>query len=208
MNAMTNEQFIAQLSDHPAEHWMADFVRLFDPSDIRLLRTFSGSERKTIWELMDQYIREHGRVTAYLEIGVNCGASMWMMYPFMEHLGKMIGVDLNGDPKDERVLMRDAVTQQLEAWLMDCMIIEGDSKKRRDAVKPCGPYDVLLIDGDHSYEGVKADWDNYMPMVLPGGLVILHDIENPRFGVGRLWQERRGELMVSYSSGNVGWGTK
>lgn len=36
--------------------------------------------------------------------------------------------------------------------------------------------DVLFIDGDHSYNGVKKDFENYSPMVRKGGLVILHDI--------------------------------
>lgn len=36
--------------------------------------------------------------------------------------------------------------------------------------------DLLFIDGDHSYEGVKKDWDLYSPMLHPGSLVIFHDI--------------------------------
>jgi predicted O-methyltransferase YrrM len=33
----------------------------------------------------------------------------------------------------------------------------------------------LLIDADHSYEGVKADFDNWFPMVTMGGIVVFHD---------------------------------
>jgi cephalosporin hydroxylase len=52
--------------------------------------------------------------------------------------------------------------------------------------------DVLHIDGDHSYEGVRADWRMYSPLVRPGGLVLIHDILNrrdPRVDVPRFWQE-------------------
>ncbi len=35
--------------------------------------------------------------------------------------------------------------------------------------------DVLLIDGDHSYEGVKSDFDIYMPFVNKGGYIIFDD---------------------------------
>jgi len=37
------------------------------------------------------------------------------------------------------------------------------------------PIDLLFIDGDHSYEGVKHDWDAFTPFVRPFGLVIFHD---------------------------------
>jgi predicted O-methyltransferase YrrM len=37
--------------------------------------------------------------------------------------------------------------------------------------------DVLFIDGDHSYEGVKRDWELYSPLVRAGGLIGLHDIQ-------------------------------
>ncbi|MBN2964459.1 class I SAM-dependent methyltransferase [Sulfurospirillum sp. T05] len=36
--------------------------------------------------------------------------------------------------------------------------------------------DMLFIDGDHSYEGVKRDWDLYSPMLKSGSVVIFHDV--------------------------------
>lgn len=36
-------------------------------------------------------------------------------------------------------------------------------------------YDVLVIDGDHSYQGVKFDFDNYIGCVRPGGYVLIDD---------------------------------
>jgi hypothetical protein len=38
-------------------------------------------------------------------------------------------------------------------------------------------YDYLLIDGDHSVEGVAADFDLYGPMVKPGGVLIFDDYD-------------------------------
>lgn len=35
--------------------------------------------------------------------------------------------------------------------------------------------DLLFIDGDHSYEGVKKDWDLYSPILQPNSIVIFHD---------------------------------
>jgi predicted O-methyltransferase YrrM len=35
--------------------------------------------------------------------------------------------------------------------------------------------DLIFIDGDHSYEGVKADWEGFRPFVKQFGLVIFHD---------------------------------
>jgi cephalosporin hydroxylase len=36
--------------------------------------------------------------------------------------------------------------------------------------------DLLFIDGDHSYEGVTADFKLYSPLVRQGGMIVLHDI--------------------------------
>jgi predicted O-methyltransferase YrrM len=36
--------------------------------------------------------------------------------------------------------------------------------------------DLLFIDGDHSYEGVKQDFLSYSPLVRKGGWIAFHDI--------------------------------
>jgi cephalosporin hydroxylase len=48
--------------------------------------------------------------------------------------------------------------------------------------------DFLFIDGDHSYEGVRADFEMYGPLVTPGGYICFHDIAYAE-GVTRLWNE-------------------
>ena len=37
------------------------------------------------------------------------------------------------------------------------------------------PIDMIFIDGDHSYEGVKRDWELFTPFVRQFGVVIFHD---------------------------------
>lgn len=41
--------------------------------------------------------------------------------------------------------------------------------------------DLLIIDDDHSYEGVKYDFDTYFSLVKPGGYVILDDYDAPEW---------------------------
>jgi predicted O-methyltransferase YrrM len=51
--------------------------------------------------------------------------------------------------------------------------------------------DFLFIDGDHLYEGVAKDFENYSPLVRKGGAIAFHDIRayDPTYGVPRLWNE-------------------
>jgi hypothetical protein len=37
------------------------------------------------------------------------------------------------------------------------------------------PIDFLFIDGDHSYDAVKTDWDGWYPKMVEGGIIALHD---------------------------------
>jgi len=39
-----------------------------------------------------------------------------------------------------------------------------------------GKVDILFIDGDHSYQGVKDDFYSYSDLVKPNGYIVLHDI--------------------------------
>ena len=59
-----------------------------------------------------------------------------------------------------------------------------------------GSIDVLHIDGHHSYESVRSDFESWIPKVRPGGIILLHDIgiRTAGFGVWRFWEE----LCASY----------
>lgn len=56
------------------------------------------------------------------------------------------------------------------------------------------PIDFLYVDGDHTYEGVKQDFEMYSPLVRPGGCVAFHDIvtRRPDVDVATFWEEIRG----------------
>lgn len=49
-----------------------------------------------------------------------------------------------------------------------------------EIIKHCKKLKVpsLIIDGDHSYDGIKSDWINYSPLVVPGGYVLIDDYLN------------------------------
>lgn len=55
--------------------------------------------------------------------------------------------------------------------------------------------DLLFLDGDHTYDGVKMDFEQYRELVRPGGLIAFHDIvERPdmrQCDVARFWREVR-----------------
>lgn len=65
-----------------------------------------------------------------------------------------------------------------------------------------GPLDMLFIDGDHTYDGVRNDYTLYRKFVRPGGVILFHDIEDTPYHrnhhegaveVYKLWQELIGE---------------
>ena len=75
-------------------------------------------------------------------------------------------------------------------------IVTFNSKAAFDKVKSItGNIDFLFIDGDHSYEGVKSDFELYSPLVRYGGIIALHDImiKDPVYHgiveVNKFWNE-------------------
>jgi predicted O-methyltransferase YrrM len=41
------------------------------------------------------------------------------------------------------------------------------------------PLDFLFIDGDHTFDGVRQDFETYGPLVRSGGVIAFHDINPP-----------------------------
>jgi predicted O-methyltransferase YrrM len=69
-------------------------------------------------------------------------------------------------------------------------VLYGDSRSQAllDAVRTAlpRPLDFLFIDGDHSLEGVRNDFEKYAPLVKTGGLIGFHDIvADPEVTQGR-----------------------
>ena len=55
-----------------------------------------------------------------------------------------------------------------------------------EAARDCTrPIDLLFIDGDHSFEGVKRDWDLFSPHLSAYGVAVFHDATWDLHGTGR-----------------------
>lgn len=47
-------------------------------------------------------------------------------------------------------------------------------------------FSLVFVDGDHTYDGVMADYRNYAPLLADGGIMVFDDYANPQWpGVGR-----------------------
>jgi predicted O-methyltransferase YrrM len=114
-----------------------------------------------------------------VEIGTAWGGTLFAWAQVAHPEAHLISVDLG--PKGE------GYTQEYvprfrqfcgRGQRLTCVL--GDSKSaavQQEVRSAVGGRDVdlLFIDGDHSYEGAKNDFDTFSPLVRPGGLVVFHD---------------------------------
>jgi predicted O-methyltransferase YrrM len=84
-------------------------------------------------------------------------------------------------------------------------LVRGNSHERKTYSKVKEllggtPVDFLLIDGDHSYPGVKQDFIQFRDLVRPGGLIAFHDIlansSDPDIDVFRCWEEVKRDYLT------------
>lgn len=57
---------------------------------------------------------------------------------------------------------------------MECL---GHEAARIHASESSVPIDFIFIDGDHSYAGIKSDWEAWRPLLSSGCIIALHDSE-------------------------------
>ncbi len=126
-----------------------DFIRL-DPWEAEYLYFCAQRARLGIVEIG----RFHGGST-FLLACANREVPIW-------------SIDL--EPQDDERLQRHLTDNRLGE---NVGLIVGDS--HHDDFEQIGDYDLLFIDGDHSYNGCLADLNAFFPRLAPGGHVVLHD---------------------------------
>jgi predicted O-methyltransferase YrrM len=108
-----------------------------------------------------------------VEIGVAEGGSAWDMRSVMDPEGTIVLIDpyprvlgLNLSSITARRLV-DGLDRGSTRWL---------HQLSSDAVRDWqGQIDVLFIDGDHSYEATRDDFESWSPHVAPQGTILFHD---------------------------------
>ena len=135
--------------------------------------------------------------TYTVEIGTWHGGTLWYWLRFAEPGAHIVTVDRG--PEYWRPPEPDFDMRQWEKWVKDGTYLHtcvGDSKDPAiiaEVTNYCPFIDFLFIDGDHSYEGAKTDFENYGRLVRKGGVIAFHDLIPPpdraRIQVGKLFRE-------------------
>lgn len=157
------------------------------------MQTFSGRRSSQVPSELAALIalfKSRG-VRSYLEIGARHGDSFHAVMSSLPPGSIGLAVDLPGDawgqPSSAGHLDR-AITDLCGRGYKASRIF-GNSRATDVylKVKAAGPFDAGLIDGDHRYPGVKADWESYGPLC---GITAFHDI------AGEGVVSRKGDLAV------------
>lgn len=152
--------------------------------------------RGEITELVRE-VRSHEPETV-MEIGSANGGTLYVWARVLDSVRTILSTDLDYRGR------QDLLEYFTGRSGISLRCIEGDSHSEatESAVREAlsgETIDFLYIDGDHSYEGVKADFEAYEPHVADDGIIGFHDIETDGTGVPRLWTE----LTAEYDHRNV-----
>jgi len=129
-----------------------------------------------------QWMNQRPAPQSVLEIGTARGGTLFCWCTTASPMATIISLDLpqgihgGGYPYWKTFIYRRFAKPKQHLHLL-----RGDSHSpvMLDLVKkliPPGGLDFLFIDGDHTLEGVRKDFDMYAPLVKSGGAVVFHDI--------------------------------
>lgn len=123
-----------------------------------------------------------------MEIGSANGGTLYVWSRFFDSVETVLSTDLD---YRGRVELYEHFAAESGCSLY---CIEGDSHgagTERAIRETLGgeSIDFLYIDGDHSYEGVRSDFETYEPLVADDGLIGFHDVGTEGTGVPRFWAE-------------------
>jgi predicted O-methyltransferase YrrM len=171
------------------------------------------------------------RPATILEIGTSNGGSLFLFARVAAPDALIVSVDLpHGEFGGGYPRWRGHLYRAFAAGAQRIRLLRADSHapETLEAVRAAlegREVDVLFIDGDHTYEGVKRDFEMYGRLVREGGVIAFHDIvpasptgPRPRNDddlqggeVPRFWAELRSsheasEFVEDWDSGRFGIG--
>jgi methyltransferase family protein len=149
-----------------------------------------------------------------VEIGTHRGGTLWAWCQVAEPDTLIVSIDL--DPPDHEKVQTSQLLELARArQALRLLRLDSHDEETFEALRAelrGRLIDFLFIDGDHSYDGVRLDYEMYGPLVARGGLIAFHDVlphpHKPEVEVERFWREIRGDfrhiqLLDAYDRG---WG--
>src|SRR5712691_1890256 len=150
-----------------------------------------------------------------MEIGRGGGGTLFLFAAVSDPRATILSVDLE-TPRDWKVPIYRSFAQPGQK----IELLEADSHDPNTRSMVLGllqgrGLDFLFIDGDHSYGGVKKDFEMYAPLVNRGGMIAFHDIVHhptyPKCEVEKFWNEvkqghKHAELVEDWAQGWFGIG--
>jgi predicted O-methyltransferase YrrM len=117
-----------------------------------------------------------------LEIGTARGGTLFLFSRIASPDAIIISIDLPGGPFGGGYpVWKIPIYRSFVLPGQKLSLIRGDSHDLRtlkivEEILGVMKLDFLFIDGDHTYKGVKMDFEMYSPLVGKGGIIAFHDI--------------------------------
>ncbi len=172
-----------------------------------------------IFSLINKIRKRKPRIVC--EIGTASGGVLYLLTRFSSPSATIISIDLpqgkfGGGYPGWKIPIYSSFTQNNQKM----HLIRSDSHKsetleKLKSILSDKKIDFLFIDGDHTYEGVKKDFEMYKALVQEGGIIAFHDIvygpEKNTGGVPIFWQEIKKdfsyeEIVNDWNQGGYGIG--
>jgi predicted O-methyltransferase YrrM len=128
-----------------------------------------------------------------LEIGTANGGTLFCFCKLAQNDATIISIDLpegpfgGGYPEWKIPIYQAFAKENQKLYLLRKDSHQQETLEEVKKILNGKGLDFLFIDGDHSYEGVKKDFEMYSPLVRKGGIIAFHDIAskgNPEFTGG------------------------
>ena len=142
------------------------------------------------------WLLARGPVHHVVEIGVRRGGTARHWHSIST--GTVVGVDWFGKDSlgaKETIRVADELSRELPRYVAEFGNSQLESTQADVDDDLYGPADLVFLDGDHSYEGVRRDFDLYRSLTRSGSVIAFHDIVESELmhqaghGVYRFWRE-------------------